>query len=113
MEEVRRLEHHIRHELQRIRDQIRAGNESEIVVWIIPNELACSQRPLRDDPSFGGRTPLPPEAKPLVIKWVKRIKEIGIRSIICLLEKQQLARYYVRGGLDLHPCGLLGYYNLN
>jgi len=110
MEEVRRIEGHIRKELQRIRDQIRAGNESEIVVWIIPNKLACSQRPLRDDPRFGGRAPLPPEAKPLVIKWVKQIKEMGIRSIICLLEEQQLDRYYVRGGLDLHPCGLLGYY---
>ena len=110
MKEVKDLENRIRKKLQQIRERIRAGDESEIVAWIIPNELACSQRPLRDDPRFGGRTPLPPEAKPLVIKWVRRIKEIGIRSIICLLEEQQLNRYYVEGGLNLHPCGLLGYY---
>lgn len=110
MEERRRLEHYIRSKLSRIRDQIRAGNDSEIVVWIIPNQLACSQRPLRDDPKFGGYTPLPLEARSLVIKWVKRIKEMGIRSIICLLEERQLEYYYVRGGLNLHSRGLLGYY---
>ena len=104
------LEQRIRKELQRIRNQIRAGDESEIVVWVISGKLACSQRPLRDHPQFGGHNPLPPEARPLVIGCVERIKQMGIRSIICLLEEQQLDRYYVRGGLGLHERGLLGYY---
>jgi len=104
------LEHRIRSELQRIRLQISNGDESEIVVWVIPSKLACSQRPLRDHPQFGGRSPLPPEARSLVIDWVERIKQIGICSIICLLGDRQLARYYVRGGLGLHEHGLLGYY---
>jgi hypothetical protein len=30
--------------------------------------------------------------------------------VISLLEIAQLERHYVRGGLDLHPEGLLGYY---
>jgi len=72
--------------------------------------LACSQRPLRDHPQFGGRSPLPPEAKPEIVSWVDRVKALGICSIICLLETDQLDRYYVRGGLNLHPSGLLGYY---
>ena len=100
----------IRQELGRIRQQIRQGNESELVIWVIPNILACSQRPLRDHPRFGGRSPLPPEAKPEVVSWVDRVKAMGIRSIICLLEQDQLDRYYVRGGLNLHLDGLLGYY---
>lgn len=104
------VEHHIKSELERIRRQIKAGDESEIIVWIIPSKLACSQRPLRDHPQFGGRAPLPPESKLLVINWVKRIKQMGIRSIICLLEDLQLDRYYIRGGLGLHDRGLLGYY---
>ncbi len=35
---------------------------------------------------------------------------MGIRSIICLLENKQLDHYYVRGRLNLHKHGLLGYY---
>jgi len=109
--EVKELERRIGNELRRIRRQIAAGNESEIAIWVIPWKLACSQRPLRDHPCFGGRTPLPPEARPLVTKWVERIqRELGMRSIICLLEERQLDRYYVRGGIELHERGLLGYY---
>lgn len=100
----------IRRELTRVRQQIRQGNDSELVIWVIKSELACSQRPLRDHPQFGRRSPLPPKAKPDVVMWVDRIKGLGIRSIICLLEDKQLDRYYVRGGLNLHPDGLLGYY---
>jgi len=100
----------IRRELVRIKQQIQQGNESELVIWVIPNKLACSQRPLRYHPRFGDRSPLPPEAKPEVLWWVDRVKALGIRSIICLLEHDQLDRYYVRGGLNLHPNGLLGYY---
>ena len=103
-------ESYIRRDLMRLRQQIKQGNDSELVIWVIPNRLACSQRPLRDDPRFGGRNPLPAEAKPIVVKWVDRIKGLGIRSIICLLEDDQLDRYYSRGGLNLHPSGLLGYY---
>ena len=53
---------------------------------------------------------MPPEARPEVVKWVDTVKTLGVRSIICLLEARQLDRYYVRGGLNLHPRGLLGYY---
>jgi len=100
----------IKSKLERLRMQISQGDDSEIAIWIIPDELACSQRPLRDHPKFGGRQPLPPEAKQLVIHWVNRVKALGIQSIICMLEPAQLDRYYIRGGIDLHPRGLLGYY---
>jgi hypothetical protein len=104
------FEQRLRAQLWRVRQQVSAGNESDIVVWALPKQLACSQRPLRDHPIYGGRSPLPPEARALVLNWVERIKNLGIRSIISLLEDAQLERYYIRGGLDLHPCGLLGYY---
>jgi hypothetical protein len=108
--QIKELERNIRKELIRIRDQIRNGNDSEILIWVIPNKLACSQRPLRDHPKFGGRSPLPREARDLIINWVERIKQMGILSIISLLEEAQNARYYIRGGLDLHEGGLIGYY---
>jgi hypothetical protein len=78
-------------------------------VWAIPNQLACAQRPLRDHPNFGGRTPLPHSARDLVIAWVDRVTS-RFPSIISLLEDTQNDRYYIRGGLGLHEHGLLGYY---
>ena len=110
---LKEIEHGIKKDLIRVRDQIRSGDDSEIAVWAMDDELACSQRPLRDHPHFGGPRPrpLPREARSLVVGWVERVKEeMKIRSIICLLEDKQLDRHYVRGGLDLHEGGLLGYY---
>ncbi len=106
----RGLERFIKSKLSRIRYKISVGDESEIIVPLITGKLACSQRPLRDHPEFGSYNPLPVRAKPLVVKWVARIKEMKFRSVICLLEDRQLDRYYVRGGLNLHQGGLLGYY---
>ena len=106
---------YIRSELERIRTQIYRGDEDEIWIWVIPERLACAQRPLRDDPRFGGGPgksppPLPPEARPFVDAWVNRVIRAGFRSVISLLEVVQLERHYVRGGLNLHPEGLLGFY---
>ena len=53
---------------------------------------------------------MPPEAKPLVVKWVEQVKSLGISSIVSLLEESQHEKYYVRGGLGLHSDGLFGYY---
>ena len=100
----------IKAQLSRLREQIRSGDESELLIWQLDGDLACSQRPLRDHPVFGGRAPLPRDARELVVAWVKRVKCLGIRSIISLLEPAQHERYYVKGGLDLHPEGLFGYY---
>ena len=111
------MESEIRDELWRIRNQVRAGDDSEILIWVIDGALACSQRPLRDhpvysplDPGSGTPPPLPPEAKPEVQRWVERVKTLGIRSILSLLMDEQNEKYYIRGGLDLHPEGLHGYY---
>jgi|SRR5208282_2734341 len=105
----------IRSELKRIRAQIYRGDETEIWTWVIPGKLACAQRPLRDNPRFGGGPgkrppPLPPEARPFAEAWVDRVIQAGFRSVISLLEVAQLERHYVKGGLNLHPEGLLGYY---
>jgi len=100
----------IRDELRRLREQIGRGDESELWIWAIAGCLACSQRPLRDHIKFGGRTPLPDNARGEVVRWVDRVVEAGFRSVISLLEEAQHDRYYVRGGINLHPCGLYGYY---
>jgi len=68
---INELENSIRKELIKIRERIRRGEDSKILIWIIAQKLACSQRPLRDHPIFGGRSPLPPQAKNIVKRWVE------------------------------------------
>jgi hypothetical protein len=101
----------IRRELQEIGARIRAGDDSKLLLWVIPNELACAQRPLRYDPQFGGSgIALPPEAEPVVVAWLARIKAEGIRSIISLMHPKELKHY---DALKLDPGGLLGFYRAN
>ena len=105
------LENTIKKELRRIGSQTAQGDDSEILIWLLDGDLACSQRPLRYHPTFGGRgKKLPPDAKPLVVEWVDRVKSLGIRSIISLLEDHKHHKYYIEGELNLHPEGLYGYY---
>jgi len=108
---TKKFESRIRERLRGLRTSIANGHDNELHVWILAGELAASQRPLRDDPEFDHRYPLPPSARSKVERWVTRMRdEAGIRSVICLLTDYQLNKYYVRGGLSLHPDGLLGYY---
>jgi hypothetical protein len=90
--------------LRRVGQNLAAGNNQELLVWVIADELACAPRPLRFHPQFGkevlernelyGRPDLPPEAAPEVFKWIERMK-IGydIHSIISLMHPSELRRY--------------------
>ena len=51
---------------------------------------------------------MPMEARPLVVEWVERVRSLGIRSIVSLLDHKQHEKHY--RALDLHPKGLHGYY---
>jgi hypothetical protein len=103
----RRLEGSIRARLFALGESLQSGDDSNLVVWVLDGALACAQRPLRRHPVFGGRKPLPPEARNAVIEWVRRIAAMGFESIICLSHEKEL-KYYI--SLDLHPDGLLGFY---
>ena|SRR2546428_12816132 len=59
------VEQEIRAKMWDLRKRLRDDPDACPIEWIIPTRLACSQRPLRDHPTFGGRRPLPPEAMPL------------------------------------------------
>lgn len=97
-----------REELRQLRSRIASGDESSLFIWALPEQLACSQRPLRDHPVFGGRgRPFPPEAGPALLAWVERVKDAGIRSIITLMHPKELKYYEPIGA---HPEGLLGLY---
>jgi hypothetical protein len=108
--DTKRLEPTIRERLSALRRALAASDDSALVVWVIDGELACAQRPLRDHPKYGGKGPLPASAKDAVVAWVQRVSDLGFRSIICLSHPKELEYY---AGLDLHPRGLLGYYEAN
>jgi len=94
--------------LSDLASRICSGDESELLLWIIPRQLACAHRPLRYHHKFGGsRKDLPKEATKAVLEWAKQIKECGIRSIICLMHPKELRHY---DSLDLDSHNLLEFY---
>lgn len=104
----RDLANQIRSDLWTLRREIKAGSKSALVIWPIPEKLACAQRPLRDHPLYGGSAKvLPPEAATEVLSWIARIEKQGLRSIICLMHPKEFEYYQP---LNLHPKGLLGLY---
>jgi len=57
--------------LSRLKRKLKTGDESELVHWVIKDKLACSQRPLRYHPRYGGSgRNIPREATDLVHDWV-------------------------------------------
>lgn len=100
----------LRARLAHLGERLDNGDESELVVWVIPGTFGCAHRPLRHHIMFGrekkGRN-LPPEATSHVLEWVRRIKEHGIKSIICLMHSKEL-QHYAR--LALGAPNLLGLY---
>lgn len=98
----------IRRDLAALRRKLQDGDESELIVWIIPGQLACSQRPLRYHKRFGGsaRT-LTPDAAPYVAEWADMIQVCGIQSIICLMSDTEIEFYK---DLDLGTDNLIAFY---
>lgn len=88
-----------------LRSRMRSNPEADPLIWPIPGELACSQRPLRDHPDYKDCSPLPSQSFPLIANWINQVCNAGIRGVICLLTPKQLQRYE-----GFHTDGLLGAY---
>lgn len=107
-DELERRAREIAQQMKALGRRIEAGDESELLIWILPCVLACSHRPLRHNPLFGGSgRNLAPEATPLLHEWILRIREAGIRSILCLMHDKELA-YYSK--LELGTRDLIEFY---
>ena len=105
---IRVKAHEIRNALAELGRRLDAGEDSELLVWVIPDKLACAHRPLRHHPLFGGsRRDLPPEAAPAIFEWVKRMHSAGIRAIISLMHPKEV-RHYAK--LDLGADDLIDFY---
>jgi hypothetical protein len=64
------------------------------LLWVLEQNLACSPRPLRYHPQFGGRAPcLPPEAYEALKEWISSVRENGIRTVVVLATDGELRRY--------------------
>src|SRR5207249_11402079 len=80
--------------MKALRKQLEAGNTTDVLAWIIPDELACAQRPLRHHPRYGGSgSPIPREATPLGGEWAEPVKLRGGASIIDLMPDPDLRCY--------------------
>ena len=66
--------------------------------WVVPGVLARSQRP---------GYPVDRPAPGSVASWAERVREMGVRGILCILDEPQLA-HYDELGLDVG--GLLDFY---
>lgn len=94
--------------LKSLGKRIEAGDESELLVWVLPGLLACSHRPLRHNRLFGGSARnMSREATPLVAEWANRMRLAGINSIICLMHDKELGYY---SALELRAPGLMEFY---
>ena len=95
--------------LSRLKRKLKTGDESELVHWVITDRLACSQRPLRYHPRYGGSgRNIPREATDLVHDWVFFLMQCeGIKSIICLMHTRDLECY---ADLELSAPDLIAFY---
>lgn len=83
-------------------------DQAPVLVWAIPNMLAVTQRPLRDDTTFGGsRKDLPAKARAAVEDWVEKVMSQGVRSVVVLTSNKELAHYEAP---TAQHGGLLGLY---
>ncbi len=67
--------------------------------WVIESRLARCYRPGFDDPGPGE-----PVSAADVDRWLEQVAQLGIRSILCILARPQLARFAAL------PGGLIAYY---
>ncbi len=83
-------------------------NDERLLYWVIPDKIACSHRPLRHHPLYGGSgRSIPQEATELVIEWVDTMYLLEIKSIICLMHERDLDYY---NSLDLSANNLIDFY---
>jgi hypothetical protein len=101
------IRNRLRNQLANLGRQLDWDFSHNLIIWVLPARLACSHRPLRHHPIFGGsQRDLPLEARKAVLEWVDRVKSYGILSIITLMHPKELKHY---DALNLEG-GLLGTY---
>jgi hypothetical protein len=95
-------------QMKALRAKLEAGDDSELLVWVLRDRLACAQRPLRHHPRYSeSGVVLPIALTPLVCEWVAKIRAAGIISIISFMHERDRACY---AELDLGSEDVLSFY---
>ena len=93
-DQIRKKARELRDSLGCLGKRLDSGDYSELLVWVIGGSLACSHRPLRHHPHFGGSgLDLPATATHCLFEWIAQIKGCGIRSVISLMHPKELRHY--------------------
>jgi|ERR1017187_1239480 signal transduction histidine kinase len=107
-ESIEKKTQEIKRAMSALGRKLEAGDNSQLLHWVIPRSLACAHRPLRHHPVYGGSgNNLGPAAAILVHQWAKDIRESGIKSVIPLMHDRDLRCY---ASLDLGATNLLEFY---
>lgn len=94
--------------MKALKKKLEAGDDSEVLTWVLPKRLACAQRPLRHHPRYSGSgVVLPQTLTPLVFEWVAKIRAAGIVSVISFMHDRDRASY---AELDLGASDVLSFY---
>lgn len=94
--------------MKALRRRLEAGDDSELLLWILDERLACAHRPLRHHPLYGGSgEPIPRDATRLVLEWTASVRSAGIASIISFMHDRDLRCY---SELELEAEDLLQFY---
>jgi hypothetical protein len=108
-EALRDRANELRTQLCALGSRLHTGDDSELVIWVIPNQLACAHRPLRHHPKFGGSgVSLPSASAADVTRWVERVVALGFNGLICLMHHKEIAHY---AHLDLGAPGIIALYH--
>lgn len=105
-----RKRNELRKSLSELGARIDGGDDSNLWVWVIPGKLACAHRPLRHHPNpdlRGSGRNLPATATPEIMLWMKRIRDGGFKSILCLMHPKEISHYQA---LDLGVPTLIDFY---
>ncbi len=94
--------------MKALKTKLETGDDSQLLVWVLRDRLACAQRPLRHHPRYSGSgVVLPATLTPLVFDWVAKIRAAGIVSVISFMHDRDRACY---AELDLGSEDVLSFY---
>lgn len=93
-ESVEKKRKEIAREMAALGDRLESGDDSELLLWVTPSMLACTHRPLRHHPSYGGSgAPIPRQAKPLITEWIDWLRLNDIASVISFMHDRDFRCY--------------------
>lgn len=75
--------------MKALKPKLESGDDSDLLVWVLPGRLASAQRPLRHHPLYAGSgAVIPAQATSLVFHWAAAVRAAGIASIVSFMHER-------------------------